>query len=57
MEGEIDKAKIRGFVEAKLAQGFNSATIVRCLRLLSSLYEDLIERGLAHESTLADFRP
>src|SRR5215471_9548455 len=45
--GEVDKAKIRAFVEAKLAQGFNSATIVRCVHLLSSLYEDLIERGLA----------
>ena len=45
--GEIDRAKIRAFVEAKLAEGFNSATIVRCIHLLSSLYEDLIERGLA----------
>ena len=45
--GEVDKAKIRAFVEAKLAQGLNSATIVRCVHLLSSLYEDLIERGLA----------
>jgi integrase len=45
--GEIDRAKIRAFVEAKLAQGLNSATIVRCVHLLSSLYEDLIERGVA----------
>src|SRR5262249_56350467 len=45
--GEVDKAKIRAFAEAKLAQGLNSATIVRCIHLLSSLYEDLIERGFA----------
>src|SRR5262249_46837734 len=43
--GDLDKAKIRGFVEAKLAEGLNSATIVRCIHLLSSFYEDLIERG------------
>jgi integrase len=44
---EIDSARLRAFVEAKLAAGLNPATIVRCLHLLSAFYEDLLERGIA----------
>jgi integrase len=45
--GEVDVATIRGFIEAKLAGGANPATLRIYVALLSSLYVDLLERGLA----------
>lgn len=44
---EVDAAAIRGFVEAKLADGMNAATVGHCVRLLSTFYTDLVERELA----------
>jgi integrase len=44
---EVDTARIRAFVEAKLAEGLASGTARVLVALLSSLYVDLQERGLA----------
>lgn len=44
---EVDQAAIRFAVEAWLAQGLTPSTCMRCVRLLSSFYSDLCERGLA----------
>lgn len=44
---EIDTGRIRAFIEAKLDE-LNPATIRICVALLSSLYTDLMERGLAY---------
>lgn len=44
---EVKAANVRRFVEAKLAAGLSSTTVGHCVRLLSSLFTDLIERDLA----------
>jgi integrase len=44
---EVTPAVIRSFVEAKLAEGLNPATVGHCFRLLSTFYTDLVERGMA----------
>lgn len=44
---EVDAAGIRRFVEAKLAEGLNSNTVGNCVRLLSTFFSDVVERGLA----------
>lgn len=44
---EVDHARIRAFAEAKLAEGLASGTVRVCVSILSSLYVDLVERGLA----------
>jgi integrase len=43
---EVDAAKLRRFVEAKRGE-IKPGTLRVCLAVLSSLYEDLLERGLA----------
>jgi len=43
----VDSAAIRRFVEQKLREGLNPATVGHCIRLLSSLFSDLVERALA----------
>jgi integrase len=43
---DVDAARLRAFVEAKRAE-LKPGTIRVCLAGLSSLYEDLLERGLA----------
>lgn len=43
---EVDAAGIRRFVEAKLGE-LNAATVGHCVRLLSTFFSDLVERGLA----------
>ncbi|MBI3072788.1 MAG: site-specific integrase [Deltaproteobacteria bacterium] len=44
---EVDAAKIRCFVEAKLRENLSSTTVRHCVRLLSTFFADLVERGLA----------
>ena len=44
---EVTPAAIRSFVEAKLAEGLNPATVGHCVRLLSTFFTDLVERGIA----------
>jgi integrase len=44
---EVDHAAIRRFVESKLTEGVNSGTVGHFVRLLSTVYSDLVERGLA----------
>jgi integrase len=44
---EVDAALLRSIVEAKLAEGLASATCQRLIRLVSTFYSDLCERGLA----------
>lgn len=48
--GEVDVARIRAFVELKLREGLNSATVRILVALLSSLFSDLIERGIAQSN-------
>jgi integrase/recombinase XerD len=44
---EVDVAKLRAFVELKLKEGLNPATIRICITILSSFYADLVERRVA----------
>lgn len=44
--GEVNAANLRRFIEAKLAEGLNPATIAHFIHLLSSLFTDLHEQGL-----------
>src|SRR5205823_5099989 len=44
---EVDAARIRAFIEAKRAKNENPATIRIYVALLSALYVDLCERGIA----------
>src|SRR2546421_169916 len=45
--GAVDVARIRAFVEVKLAEKLNPATIRIFVALLSAVFVDLTERGLA----------
>ncbi|HVT06746.1 MAG TPA: site-specific integrase [Polyangia bacterium] len=42
---EVDVPRLRTFIEAKLATGLTSTTVGRCVRLLSSLFTELVEQG------------
>lgn len=44
---DVDAGRIRAFIEAKLAEGLNPATVRILVALLSALYADLVERGIA----------
>ncbi len=44
---QVTPAVVRSFVEAKLADGLNPATVGHCCRLLSTFFTDLVERGIA----------
>jgi integrase len=44
---EVDAGRIRAFIEAKLAEGVNPATIRIEVAILSALFTDLAERGIA----------
>ncbi|MFI5297294.1 MAG: tyrosine-type recombinase/integrase [Polyangiales bacterium] len=44
---DVDAASVRKFIETKLASGLNPATVGHCVRLLSTFFADLVERGLA----------
>jgi integrase len=50
---EIDSAKIRRFIESKLATGLNPTTVGHCIRQLSTFYSDLIEAGHAPSNPIA----
>jgi len=41
---DVDAAAIRRFVEAKLSEGLNPATVGHCVRLLSTFYSDLVDQ-------------
>lgn len=45
--GEVDAAGIRLFVEAKLAEGLAGGTVRILVSLLSALFSDLVEQGVA----------
>jgi integrase len=45
--GEIDAGRIRAFIETKLAEGANPATIRIYVAILSALFTDLVERHVA----------
>ncbi len=45
--GDVDVALLRSFVETKLSAGLSATTVGHCVRLLSSLFTDLVERELA----------
>ena len=42
---EVDAASIRRFVEAKLAKGLAAQTTGHCVRLLSTIFADIVEQG------------
>ncbi len=44
---EVQPTHVRQFAEAKLADGLNSGTVRILVALLSVLFEDLVERGVA----------
>jgi integrase len=44
---EVDAAKIRAFIEAKLAKGLAPASVNRCLGVLSTFFCDVVEQGHA----------
>jgi integrase len=44
---QVDVGRIRLFVEERLAAGLVSTTVRNCILLLSSLFTDLVEQGLA----------
>ena len=46
VQAEGDAAQLRAFVEAKLGEGLASGTVRLLVALLSSLYVDLVERGI-----------
>jgi integrase len=50
--GEVDHASIRRFIESKLAAGLNASTVGHCIRLLSSFFSDLAERGLVSDNPI-----
>ncbi|HEU4385784.1 MAG TPA: tyrosine-type recombinase/integrase, partial [Anaeromyxobacteraceae bacterium] len=47
---EVDAAIIRRYVEAKLAEGLAGGTVRILVSLLSALYSDLVEQGLAQSN-------
>lgn len=52
--GEVKQADIRAFVEQKLGEKLSSTTAGHCVRLLSSMFTDLVERGLARSNPVRD---
>jgi len=44
---EVTPAEIRRFVEHALARGLSSTTVGHCVRLLSTFFADIVERGNA----------
>ena len=53
---EVDAAQIRRFVETKLAKHMNAATVGLCVRLLSTLYTDLVEQGYVESNPAKQLR-
>lgn len=50
---EVDTAKIRRFVEGRLAKGLAAGTVGNCVRLLSVFFTHLIENGHAKANPVA----
>lgn len=50
---EVDAAAIRLFIERKLAEGLNAATVGHCVRLLSTFFRELVERGLVERNPVS----
>ena len=50
---EVDAAKLRRFIEGKLAEGLNPTTVGHCIRQLSTFYADIIEAGHAPSNPVA----
>jgi len=50
---QVDAASIRRFVEAKLSSGLQAATVGHCVRLLSTLFADVVEMGHAPANPVA----
>ncbi|MES1207230.1 MAG: site-specific integrase [Pseudomonadota bacterium] len=46
LPADVDVPRLRVFIEAKLATGLTSTTVGRCVRLLSSLFTELVEQGV-----------
>jgi integrase len=44
---DVNSARIRAFIEAKISEGLNPATVRICVAPLSALFTDLVERELA----------
>jgi integrase len=42
---EVNAAKLRQFIEMKLAEGLAAQTVGHCIRLLSTLFSDVVEQG------------
>jgi integrase len=42
---EVNAAKLRAFIEAKLSEGLSPTTAGHCVRLLSTFFEDVKEQG------------
>ena len=47
---EVDQAILRNVIESKLAAGLSSSTARLIMRLASTFYTDLVERGLAKQN-------
>lgn len=45
--GEVDAALIRKFTEEKLSGSLSPTTVGHCVRLLSTMFADIVERGYA----------
>jgi integrase len=43
--GDVNAAKLRAFIEAKLAEGLAPTTVGHCIRHLSTFFEDVKEQG------------
>jgi integrase len=50
---EVDAAKLRRFIENKLAAGLNPTTVGHCIRLFSTLLTDLREQGYVGSNPVA----
>ncbi len=50
---EVDAAKLRRFIEGKLAEGLSPTTVGHCIRQLSTFYADIIEAGHAPSNPVA----
>jgi hypothetical protein len=50
---EVNAAKLRQFIEDKLAKGLAPASVNRCLGVLSTFYADIIEQGHAPSNPVA----
>jgi integrase len=50
---EVNAAKIRRFIEDKLAEGLNPTTVGHCVRQFSTFFADIVEQGHAPSNPVA----